>query len=62
MLNRPQKLRKGDRVAIVSLSKGILGEEFCSHNLEIPIFDSLAKHNTSQSRYLQGLRGILVSF
>lgn len=37
MLNRPQKLRKGDRVAIVSLSKGILGEEFCSHNLEIGV-------------------------
>lgn len=25
------KLREGDKVAIVSLSSGMLGEEFCSH-------------------------------
>lgn len=30
-----RKLKKGDRVAIVSLSSGMLGEEFCSHNIEI---------------------------
>ena len=30
-----RKLRKGDRVAIVSLSSGMLGEPFCSHNIEI---------------------------
>ena len=30
-----RKLRKGDKVAIVSLSCGMLGEEFCSHNIEI---------------------------
>ena len=30
-----RKLRKGDKVAIVSLSSGMLGEEFCSHNIEI---------------------------
>lgn len=29
------KLKKGDKVAIVSLSSGMLGEEFCSHNIEI---------------------------
>lgn len=29
-----KKLRKGDKVAIVSLSSGMLGEEFCSHNIE----------------------------
>lgn len=34
-MNRPSKLKKGDRVAIVSLSSGMLGEKFCSHNLEI---------------------------
>ena len=28
-----RKLRKGDKVAIVSLSSGMLGEEFCSHNI-----------------------------
>lgn len=33
-MNRPNRLRKGDRVAVVSLSSGMLGEAFCSHNLE----------------------------
>lgn len=33
----PGKLRKGDKVAIVSLSSGMLGEEFCSHNIEIGV-------------------------
>ena len=33
----PRKLRKGDKVAIVSLSSGMLGEEFCSHNIEIGV-------------------------
>lgn len=32
-----RKLKKGDKVAIVSLSSGILGEEFCSHNIEIGV-------------------------
>lgn len=36
-MNRPEKLKKGDKVAIVSLSSGMLGEEFCSHNLEIGV-------------------------
>lgn len=31
------KLKKGDKVAIVSLSSGMLGEEFCSHNIEIGV-------------------------
>ena len=31
----PNKLEKGDKVAIVSLSRGILGEEGCKHELEI---------------------------
>ena len=29
-----KKLRKGDKVAIVSLSSGMLGEAFCSHNIK----------------------------
>lgn len=33
----PRKLRQGDKVAIVSLSSGMLGEEFCSHNIEIGV-------------------------
>ncbi len=32
-----RKLRRGDKVAIVSLSSGMLGEEFCSHNIEIGV-------------------------
>lgn len=32
-----RKLRKGDKVAIVSLSSGMLGEEFCNHNIEIGV-------------------------
>lgn len=31
----PQKLKSGDKVAIVSLSSGMLGEDFCRHNVEI---------------------------
>lgn len=33
----PRKLKKGDRVAIVSLSSGMLGEDFCSHTIEIGV-------------------------
>lgn len=32
-----KKLRKGDKVAIISLSSGMLGEDFCSHNIEIGV-------------------------
>ena len=32
---KAQPLKKGDKVAIVSLSSGTLGESFCAHNLEI---------------------------
>ena len=32
-----RKLQKGDKVAIVSLSSGMLGEDFCSHNIEIGV-------------------------
>lgn len=44
-----RKLRKGDKVAIVSLSSGMLGEEFCSHNIEIGV---KRLKNTVWSRYL----------
>lgn len=32
---KPKRLKKGDKIAIVSLSKGLLGETFVQHNLEI---------------------------
>lgn len=34
-MRKPKQLKQGDKVAIVSLSSGLLGEEFCSHNVEI---------------------------
>lgn len=34
---KAKRLNKGDKVAIVSLSKGLLGEPFVQHNLEIGI-------------------------
>ena len=37
MLKKAKALKKGDKVAIVSLSSGMLGEEFCSHNIEIGV-------------------------
>ena len=36
-MQQPRKLRCGDKVAIVSLSSGMLGEEYCSHNIEIGV-------------------------
>ncbi len=34
---KPNRLKKGDKVAIVSLSSGILGEDFAKHELELGI-------------------------
>ena len=34
---KPNMLKIGDKVAIVSLSSGMLGEDFCSHNVEFGI-------------------------
>lgn len=34
MLKKPQHLNKGDKVAIVSLSQGTLGEDFAAHQLK----------------------------
>ena len=34
---KPMKLNKGDKVAIVSLSRGLLGMPFCKHELDIGI-------------------------
>lgn len=34
---KPQSLSKGDKVAIVSLSRGLLGMPFCKHELDIAI-------------------------
>lgn len=34
---KPNMLQHGNKVAIVSLSSGMLGEEFCNHNLEIGV-------------------------
>ena len=34
---KPQNLNRGDKIAIVSLSKGLLGKESCKHELDIAI-------------------------
>ena len=34
---KPHKLNKGDKVAIVSLSRGLLGMPFCKHELDIAL-------------------------
>ncbi|MHC5217687.1 S66 family peptidase [Enterococcus sp. LJL128] len=34
-MNKPKRLKKGDKIAIVSLSSGLLGEEGTSHNVSI---------------------------
>ena len=34
---KPHKLKKGDKIAIVSLSRGLLGMSFCKHELDIAI-------------------------
>lgn len=34
---KPNCLKKGDKIAIVSLSRGLLGMPFCKHELEIAI-------------------------
>lgn len=34
---RPEPLQKGDKIAIISLSSGMLGEEFAAHEVEIGV-------------------------
>lgn len=34
---KPKPLQKGDKVAIVSLSRGLLGMPFCKHELDLGI-------------------------
>ena len=36
-MKKPQCLKKGDKVAIVSLSRGLLGMPFCKHELDLGI-------------------------
>ncbi|EYE88954.1 hypothetical protein Q428_05400 [Fervidicella metallireducens AeB] len=32
---KPKSLKKGDKIAVVSLSSGILGEDFVKHQLDL---------------------------
>ena len=50
-------LRKGDKVAIVSLSSGMLGEAFCSHNIEIGV-KRLREYGLEPSFMPNSLKGI----
>lgn len=36
-MEKPSKLKGGDHIAIVSLSSGILGEDFCKHQLDLGV-------------------------
>lgn len=36
-MKKPRALKKGDKIAIVSLSRGLLGMPYCRHELEIGI-------------------------
>ena len=36
-MSKPVKLKKGDKIAIVSLSKGLVGMPFCRHEVDIAI-------------------------
>lgn len=36
-MRKPSVLKKGDRIAIVSLSSGLLGEDYCQHQLDLGI-------------------------
>ena len=54
-----RKLRKGDKVAIVSLSSGMLGEEFCSHNIEIGV-KRLKEYGLEPVFMPNALKGIVV--
>lgn len=37
IMNKPKPLKRGERVAIVSLSSGILGEPFCAHQRDLGV-------------------------
>lgn len=37
MIKKPEPLKKGDKIAIVSLSRGLLGMPYCKHELELGI-------------------------
>ena len=34
---KPKKLKKGDTIAVVSLSRGVLGEDFCKHQIKLEL-------------------------
>ena len=34
---KPRELKKGDKIAIVSLSQGLLGMPFCKHEVDIAL-------------------------
>lgn len=54
---KAKALQKGDKVAIVSLSSGMLGEEFCSHNIEIGV-ERLKKYGLEPVFMPNALKGI----
>lgn len=58
---KPKPLKKGDKVAIISLSTGMLGESFCSHQLDIGVkrLNELGLDVTFTDNALRGIEFIL---
>lgn len=54
---KPKALKKGDKIAIVSLSSGMLGEQMCAHNLEIGL-NRLKKFGLEPVLMPNALKGI----
>lgn len=54
---KAKALEKGDKIAIVSLSSGMLGEEFCSHNIKIGV-ERLRKYGLEAVFMPNSLKGI----
>jgi len=54
---KPKKLKKGDTVAVVSLSRGVLGEDLCKHKVKMGT-ESLKKMGLNVIFMPNSLKGI----
>ena len=57
---KPKRLKKGDTIAVVSLSRGVLGEDFCKHQLKIGTerLEKMGLNVIFMSNSLKGLKYI----
>ena len=54
---KPKKLKKGDTIAVVSLSRGVLGEDLCKHKVKMGT-ESLKKMGLNVIFMPNSLKGI----